>query len=107
MKTFILTFFVLTANLSHAEMMVDYFIKNKNNAETQAYISGLGIGYSWANAQLYALKRPMLYCQPGKLALETNNYVRFLEDGIIEQKSTNGIIEAILLDQLIKVFPCK
>ena len=77
----------------------------KNPGAYRIYIDGLGTGYSWANTVLAAGKRKMLFCQPENLALETDNYVRILNDGI--KISGSGFIELTLINQLIRTFPCK
>lgn len=90
----------LTAN---AEVSVAMYKKNPEIYRN--YIDGLGTGYSWANTQLALEKRKMLFCQPANLALETENYVRILNAGI--RTTDVGLIELILINQLIKTFPCK
>ena len=78
----------------------------------RAYIYGIGNGYSWANAKLKADKQHPLYCEPGKMALNAENYVGLVDDAL-KNPDFAGLakdadpVELLLLAQLILAFPCK
>ena len=75
----------------------------------KTYIEGVGIGLSLANAKMRALGVAPLYCQPGKLVLQSENYLDILERFIQEKKnkiSPETPIEPFLLEGLIEIFPC-
>ena len=94
---------LLQALTANAEVTTAIYKKNPD--AYKIYIAGVGTGYSWANTQLDVEKRKMLYCQPPKLALDGENYVRILNDGI--NTADTGLIELTLINQLIRTFPCK
>ena len=96
-------FGLLQALTANAEVTTAMY--QKNPEVYKIYVDGLGTGYTWANTLLNAEKRKMLFCQPGSLALEAENYVRILNDGI--KTADTGYIELTLINQLIRTFPCK
>lgn len=77
------------------------------------YLSGLSHGLEWSNAMN---KDNPLYCQPGKLALTTSNYVNLLNDEIILHRNyalkdpTYSVddkpLGLILLRGVMNTFPC-
>jgi len=76
------------------------------------YITGVGNGISWANNELKDTQK--LYCPPGKLAINYDNYTSILEEQITyTNKLFSGKeyqqfhIEMFLLKGLIRTFPCK
>lgn len=78
------------------------------------YITGVGVGISWANTELKETQK--LYCPPGNLALDTVNYTWILDEQIKYTKklfSGSGKdyqqyhIEMFLVKGLIRTFPCK
>src|SRR5258708_21559043 len=77
------------------------------------YITGVGEGLTWANAQLSALGRERLYCAPAKPGLSLANYKDILDRQIAEQAKRRTEeeldqvnIESLLLQGLIEAFPC-
>ena len=78
------------------------------------FIQGLGEGFLWANTELEFNKRPLLYCQPGKLLLGSENYKDILDRQIDEMRKIDKkfnedkyYIGIILLEGLKETFPCK
>ena len=80
-------------------------------------IHGNGVGYSWANSELLSRKQKPLYCPPGTLWINAENYVQILRVELrgngkrlaqIEDKVDRLDMAAwALLDGLIATFPCK
>ena len=77
------------------------------------YITGVGEGLTWANAQLSALGRDRLYCAPAKPGLSLANYKEILDRQIAEEAKRRSEkeldqlnIESLLLKGLIEAFPC-
>lgn len=100
---------LFTSSASHAGMLVKNYEKMKNNDLVKLYIYGVGEGYSWSNASLSNKNQAPLYCQPKKMILNNENYLTLLDTSIRESTQGNKdelIVEALLLTQLIKVFPC-
>jgi hypothetical protein len=74
---------------------------------TKTLIYGIGIGFFLANIELNNSQLPRLFCTPTKLALDTNNYIRILDDQIERTPyGPNTPIGCILLDGLKATFPC-
>lgn len=65
----------------YAEVTLDtYEIVGKND-EIKLFISGVGEGYSLANAELKVNRKlSPLYCEPDKVALNTDNYLQILDN---------------------------
>ncbi len=94
-----------------AEIRAKDYERVKNSEEFKAYIYGVGIGISWANTELRVRNQAALYCPPSKLALGPNNYLdilaRQMKDVEISKKiSLDDPLEAILLEGLMRTFPC-
>ena len=86
----------------------------------QMYIDGLGNGFGWANADLRNKKIEPLYCQPGDLVLNTEDFIRILDSTIIQyeniarkknisQEEIDNLfyIEPFLLKGLQANYPCR
>jgi hypothetical protein len=116
MRSFVMIIIFLLSLLSapaFAEVPVKDYQKFKNSESMQMYVAGVGVGFSWANIFMIDETGKVLYCQPSKLALGTDNYIRILEDEIKRYEATAGFqkaqetpIEIILLNGLRKTFPC-
>jgi hypothetical protein len=85
------------------------------------YVRGVGDALGWSNAYLTTTKQKPMYCVPPKLALETENYKRLLDDEIKMAKAkvtpdqvkslgavplNDAPIEMLLLFALVDAFPC-
>ena len=90
----------------------------RDNTFLMNVISGAGRAYLMANANLDLLRRPKLYCQPGKFSLDARNYAdiavkRYEQDRLIfnasplAQQSPLDLLVMILLEGLQDTFPCK
>src|SRR5438477_7888622 len=93
-KMIILTFILMTVSLSESLSLKDYMdIRRKkdkaSNKIISLYIYGLGQGLFWANAESENRYGISLYCQPGKLALNIDNYVHILDDAIKRSKDSD------------------
>jgi hypothetical protein len=91
----------------HAEFYAKDYPKLKNSDAFKAYVTGLGVAYSWSNAHLSSVNQKPLYCEPKKLGLNSDNYLGILEDGIKRIPDNADLpIEYIFLLQLQVTFPC-
>lgn len=107
-----------------AEMTLSKY-KEKRNSQNEVeksvikiYVGGVGEGFGWANSELQSRKDKPLFCQPQKLALTNENYIRILDDEleIWEKNITDEserkkffdkvTIEPLLLQGLKRTFPC-
>ncbi len=98
--------FLLISKTAHSEISVEFFNQHKHTSEMKLYVNGLGTAYSWMNVYSSQNKKTPIYCPPKELAITSENYFRLLEDSINQKKNNMGFIEPMLLDQLVKVFPC-
>lgn len=74
------------------------------------YILGVGQGTFWANAVNQNKNSPPLYCQPGKLTLNLENYKKAIEDELDkypEVYKDNIPVEIVLIKGLERTFPCE
>lgn len=76
----------------------------------RTHIAGVAEGYNWANAQLEREKKPLLFCAPIGLALNSNNYLRVLDEAIAENRESwlqlKMPVGGILLFALRSKLPC-
>jgi hypothetical protein len=87
---------------------------NMSKAEKDSYrmyINGLVTGAQWMMI-VFGNESNKLYCQPDKLALNTDNNVDILKRRINKIKSLNydlskSYIEMEIIEGLIDTFPCK
>jgi len=98
------------AQPARAEYTVKQFRELKENPAFQFYILGVGTGFKWANAHLKNEKRPQLFCEPDKLALNGENFMDLLTGYIEHYKPVikdDWTVELMLLRALEEAFPCK
>jgi len=82
----------------------------KSSEWFKTYILGVGNGISWANSRP---NRASLYCPPGVLKLDADEYIAILDRQILdESKKPDGLrdntpVELLLLRGLSRTFPCK
>jgi|CXWL01.1.fsa_nt_gi hypothetical protein len=94
----------------HAGPTLKDYEELKENKYFLAHLHGIGVGYSWANTYLSAIRKsPPLYCEPEKVALNADNYFQILDEyikkqGGILQQSTS--ISMLLLYALREALPC-
>lgn len=110
-NTLIITIFfllVIVFQPAHSEIALKSFNTAKNNPTYRLYIGGVGVGLSWANIRMATKGIPPLYCQPESLALNSDNYISFIEQAVAKEPDLHQDmpIELILLDALVDAFPC-
>lgn len=102
------------ANVS-AEMSVRQYLADRDAANRSAfdrlvkpYLTGVGEGLLWANAQLKAQKSTPFFCDPDDVSLTTTDYLAIV-DGETKQPYVQPEypIELLLLKGLQGKFPCK
>ncbi|OPY05706.1 MAG: hypothetical protein A4E61_00199 [Syntrophorhabdus sp. PtaB.Bin184] len=102
-------------SIAQAELTVkDYKdLKAQDSRTVTIYISGIGTGIGWYNSELQVRGKSLLYCPPPKLNLNAHNLVRILDDEIERaenkmgfQKTQDALVGMLLLDGLIRTFPC-
>ena len=105
----------LLAEISVKEYRRAKSSKDKSTLDlVETYVTGLGRGFDWANAENRVKGQPPLYCVPDNLSLNGQNYIDILE-GRIKQEAAKKTevelseekIEDLLLDGLEKTFPCQ
>jgi hypothetical protein len=104
------------AQLSVKDYRATLTVGNKSDvAELKFYISGMGEGIIWANAEAARRKTP-LFCEPDKLELVADNYLGFIDGQIKRLSQPGGATKAevdsmalgvLLLSGLEETFPCK
>lgn len=93
-----------------AQQALDYWNSQDSNKHFMygAYLSGMAAGYGWMNAELQSAKRPMVYCQPEKLALSAEIVAQLLS-GYLKRhpEFKQSSIGLVTLNALKDAFPCK
>jgi hypothetical protein len=78
------------------------------------YLMGLGEAFGWANSELTRTHKQPLFCAPGRLALEFENYETILDQEALQDSSIDisGLkigdmpVGVLLMHGLIRTFPC-
>jgi hypothetical protein len=96
-----LALMIVLGSISPANSEIDFkdYRDLKNTPAFKTYLNGVGVGYSWANTMLNQRGLPLLYCQPGKLALGADNYADILQREITNRSSIkpDDPVETLLL----------
>ncbi len=105
----------IAVNASADLTLKDYLaMKNdeKRGLYLDFYVQGIGEGTAWSNTLLEEKGQPLLYCQPGKLALDYKDYKSIIDKMIENMKAKNKFKEdwpigLILMFGLQEAYPCK
>ena len=109
---------LLSGNANAKTITVEMHLSaiSTNNKSLQNIVKerlvGVYYGFQTSNVELNSTKREKIFCAPEKLGLNVDNLIRFLNDEIKELRNKGANIdkfpiEAILMNNLVKVFPCK
>ncbi|MEN6509790.1 MAG: hypothetical protein ABFD63_13580 [Smithella sp.] len=82
----------------------------RNTKEFRLYLKGVGEGLEWANEELAARGSKALYCKPQKEVVDLEQYSEILNREVTENARElidDMPVGLILLNGLIKSFPCK
>ena len=82
----------------------------RNTKEFSLYLKGVGEGLEWANEELAARGSKALYCKPQKEVVDLEQYSEILNREVTENARElidDMPVGLILLNGLIKSFPCK
>lgn len=118
MKTLLLALVITMVSTSTGAMSYAQLRKDKATGGNLwlfdlVYVKGLGQGYLIANGVLKERDSKPLYCQPGALALNEENYVDFIEKtadklraaGVNRDDDKFGVEEMLMIG-LQTTFPC-
>ena len=93
-------------------MTVRDYLKQRDSADiagakiTRAYISGVAVGFIWANAARMSEQLPPLFCLPQKYSGGTD-FAPLLDDEIgQEYVERDDAIELLILKGLRRTMPC-
>jgi hypothetical protein len=80
----------------------------KNWGSLQLYLSGVGMGYQYANIALTMVKKQPIYCPPENFSLNNDNLIEILEKQLEKSPGPDAApIEPALFLGLVNTFPCK
>ena len=106
----LLASFSATAEMSVRQYLADRDAMNKSAFDRLAkpYLTGVGEGLLWANAQLKAQKSAPFFCDPDNVNLSTADFLAILDREVKEAYvQAEYPIELLLLKGLQARFPCK
>src|SRR5689334_5047291 len=72
------TVLFISHSVLFAEVSMETYSKIKDDKTFHSYILGIGKGYSYANAHLKSIGKPLIYCVPEGFKLQTENYLQIL-----------------------------
>jgi competence protein ComGF len=105
-----LIFLVSAATTAMAEVDFKEYKIVRNTKEFKLYLKGVGEGLAWANEELAARGSKALYCKPEKEVIGIEQYSDILKKEVNENAAEipdDMPLGLILLNGLIKSFPCK
>ena len=106
----ILTFFFITLSMAGTEVNFKEYKTINKTVEFKLYLKGVGEGLEWANEELAARGSKALYCKPQKEVVDLEQYSEILNREVTENARElidDMPVGLILLNGLIKSFPCK
>jgi hypothetical protein len=114
-KTSLALLLLLTSVNAYAEMSVRQYLADRDASNKSAfdrlvkpYLTGVGEGLLWANAQLKAQKGTPFFCDSDDVSLTTNDYLAILDSETREHYvQPEYPIELLMLKGLQARFPCK
>jgi hypothetical protein len=92
-----------------AQVPIKKYEQFKKDPSFKNYIDGVATGFLVANVELDRRKKPLLYCQPPNLAMNTEMYLSILDKKVKERESTVPAdlpVELLLLEGLTEALPC-
>ena len=125
-KTLLLLFsFLFLMNIANAKISTltnDDFLEFKNTSGEEydelkerffkPYIIGAADSFMTSNAHLKYYGKEEIFCLPGELNLNVENFIRFISEQIEEDQRKNNYngsqpISITILLRLVKIFPCQ
>ena len=112
MKKFIFTFsFLMFSQFVSAYTIAEYKTEIQkggvNKDYMEMYVIGVGQGFFWASIDSELKKKSAIFCPPKKLPFIGGMILSVLSNGIKDTRMRESDpVEYLLLNELIKVFPC-
>jgi hypothetical protein len=114
-KLTILLFSILISFNSYGDIYYGKYNEVKNSAELTSYLAGVENGVGWINALLEDKGQKALFCQPKKLALNSQTIKDILKRevknlltlGRTQEEINEYPIAYIIIQGLIDAFPCE
>jgi hypothetical protein len=103
----------LLASPAHADVSTGTYkstkkAHGKNWESLQLYLSGVGMGYQYANIAMTIVKKQPIYCPPENFSLNSDNLIEILEKQLQKSPGPDAApIEPALFLGLVNTFPCK
>jgi hypothetical protein len=103
----------LLASPAHADVSTGIYkatkkAHGKNWESLQLYLSGVGVGYQYANMAVTAVQKQPIYCPPKNFSLNSDNLIEILEKQLEKSPGSDAApIEPALFLGLVNTFPCK
>lgn len=108
MRASLFIILVLLCSNSHAGVTVAEYWGMDDVPKIKTYLMGVGTGYQFTNAYMQRIRKVQpLFCAPVDLKLNADNYKDMLDAELKHGYNTAAPIEAMLLQSLIRSFPCK
>jgi hypothetical protein len=115
MKVFLALVLWLASFNASAEMSVRQYLADRDASNKAAfdrlvkpYLTGVGEGLLWANAQLKAQKGTPFFCDPDDVSLATTDYLSIVDSETKQPYvQPEYPVELLMLKGLQARFPCK
>ena len=109
MKKFLLFLFLIPSLVGAQSMTVKSFLENKNDPRVARWVGAEGNAFNTFNAYLIPSKQNP-FCPPTNIALNTENYMKILDDYLNVHPQDNPEefpVAIVLLWALLDAFPCQ
>ncbi|HYE46883.1 MAG TPA: hypothetical protein VEA44_14055 [Caulobacter sp.] len=98
----------VAASAQAQELTVAEWRREGDDERLRLYVMGIKTGYDWANEELRADGRPMLYCQPRDLAVSYDMLAKILTDFLAANPrlTDDMAMPGVILYAMKDKYPC-
>ena len=99
---------IAAQNCAAVDLSAHEALRRVSPESFQIHVASLADGMLWANSALAARGERQLFCPPKTLALNTENYIKLIDDEAkrVAKPGDNPQVGLLLLVALSRTFPC-
>lgn len=91
-----------------ADPPAEEFLQSRGTSDNVLYITGIAVGFSWANAHLRQSRQPQLFCAPEHGALTYGQMMDIMSSYVRDHRSAGADpVGVTLMLALQDAYPCK
>jgi hypothetical protein len=91
-----------------ADPPAEQFLQSRDDSQAALYITGIAVGFSWANAHLNQARQPLLFCAPEHGAITYGQMMDIMSSYVRDHRSAAAApVGVTLMLALQDAYPCK